>query len=112
MSLAKQINQKLDEILALKEELATMESELPKDAVLTNKETGDEMSVDDAVDIAHGVIGKVKEDLSTITNKGQNVRDIFTNIYYVNDVMEDKRVAEEQMEKKLNKAKPINIDSN
>ena len=112
MSLAKQINQKLDEILALKEELATMESELPKDAVLTNKETGDEMSVDDAVDIAHGVISKVKEDLSTITNKGQNVSDIFTNVYYVNDPMEDKRVAEKQMEKKLNKAKPNNIDSN
>ena len=112
MSLAKQINQKLDEILALQEELALMEEEVPKDAVLTNKETGDEMSVDDAIDVAHGVIDKVKEDLNTITNKGRNVTDIFTNIYYVNDTMEDKRVAEEQMEKKLNKAKPNKLDSN
>jgi len=112
MSLAKQINKKLDEIIALKEELATMEEEVPVDAVLTNKDTGDEMSREDAIEIAWGVIRKVKEDLSKITNEGKNVNDIFTNMYYVNDPIEDKRVAEEQMEKKLNKAKPNNIDSN
>ena len=56
MSLAKEINKKLDEILSLQEELKLMQEEVPKDATLTNKETGDKMSVDDAVDIAHGVI--------------------------------------------------------
>ncbi len=112
MSLARQINNKLDEIIALKEELALMEKEVPKDAVLTNKKTGDKMSVDDAVDIAYGVINKVKEDLSAITNEGQNVKDIFTNIYYVNDAMEDKRIVEKQIEEKLNKAKPNKLDSN
>jgi hypothetical protein len=112
MSLAKEINLKLDEIIALKEELVAMEQEVPQDSILLNKETGDEMTLDDAIGIAEGVIDKVKEDLSAITNEGQNVKDIFTNMYYVNDMMEDKRVAEEQIQKKLNKAKPNKLDSN
>jgi len=104
MNLAKQINKKLDEILSLKEELSLMESEVPKDSVITNKETGDKMSVDDAVDIAHGVIRKVMDDLGDITNGGQNVSDIFTNIYYVNDVLQDKQLRKEEIakEKELN----------
>ena len=112
MSLAKEINLKLDEIIALKEELVAMEQEVPKDAVLTNKKTGDEMTLDDAIGIAEGVIDKVKEDLSVITNEGQNVKDIFTNMYYINDMTEDKRIAEQEIEKKLNKAKPNKLESN
>ena len=112
MSLAKEINLKLDEIIALKEELVAMEQEVPQDSILLNKETGDEMTLDDAIGIAEGVIDKVKEDLSAITNEGQNVKDVFTNMYYINDMMEDKRVAEEQTQKKLNKAKPNKLDSN
>ena len=105
MNLAKQINKKLDEILSLKEELALMESEVPKGSIVTNKETGDKMSVEDAVEIAYGVIRKVKEDLSSITNEGQNAKDIFTNIYYVNDFMQDRQLrdAEIAKENKLNK---------
>ena len=112
MSLAKEINLKLDEIIALKEELVAMEQEVPQDSILLNKETGDEMTLDDAIGIAEGVIDRVKEDLSAITNEGQNVKDVFTNMYYINDMMEDKRVAEEQIQKKLNKAKPNKLDSN
>lgn len=112
MSLAKEINLKLDEIIALKEELVAMEQEVPQDSILLNKETGDEMTLDDAIGIAEGVIDKVKEDLSAITNEGQNVKDVFTNMYYINDMMEDKRVAEEQIQKKLNKAKPNKLHSN
>lgn len=112
MSLAKEINLKLDEIIALKEELVAMEQEVPQDSILLNKETGDEMTLDDAIGIAEGVIDKVKEDLSAITNEGQNVKDVFTNMYYINDMMEDKRVAEEQIQNKLNKAKPNKLDSN
>ena len=112
MSLAKEINNKLDQIIALKEELSLMQKEVPQDAVLTNKKTGDKMSVSDAVDIAQGVIEKVKGDLRTITNNGQNVRDIFTNVYYINDVMQDKEIVEKQLQEKLNKAKPNKLDSN
>jgi hypothetical protein len=99
MSLAKKINEKLDEILALKEELSLMASEVPKDATITNKMTGDKMSVDDAMDIAYGVINKVKEDLNQITNNGQNVRNIFDNPYYINDPIQDKMLAEQNANK-------------
>ena len=36
-------------------------------------------------------IEQITNDLNKITNNGSNVNDIFTNIYYVNDIMEDKR---------------------
>lgn len=112
MSLAREINDKLDQIIALKQELSAMESEVPKDALLTNHQTGDQMSVDDAIDIAYSVINKVKTELGEITNNGQNVKDIFTNKYYVNDMMEDRRVSELEMYSKLNQSKPNDISSN
>ena len=36
---------------------------------------------------------QITTDLNKITNNGRNVNDIFTNIYYINDNMEDKRCA-------------------
>ena len=66
MTLAKEINKKLDQILEIKKELTLMEEEVPADAVLTNKDTGDEMSLNDAVHVAYGVLRKVKDDLNDI----------------------------------------------
>jgi len=99
MSLAKQINKKLDEILSLKLELSAMQRDLSKDSVLSNLETGDDMTLDDAVDIAEGVIMKVKDDLNKITNNGQNVRNLFDNPYYVNDMIQDKQLRAEEIER-------------
>jgi hypothetical protein len=110
MNLAKQINKKLDEILSLKAELSAMQRDVPKNSVLSNMETGDDMTLDDAVGIAEGVIGKVKEDLATITNGGQNVRNIFDNPYYINDMLQDKLLREEEISKenKLNNVSTVN----
>ena len=38
-------------------------------------------------------IEQITTDLNKITNNGSNVTDIFTNIYFINDLMEDKRCA-------------------
>ena len=38
-------------------------------------------------------IENIINDLNKLTNNGRNVNDIFTNKYYVNDDMEDKRCA-------------------
>ena len=38
-------------------------------------------------------IEQIESDLNKITNNGTNVANIFTNIYYINDNMEDKRCA-------------------
>ena len=110
MSLAREINDKLDQIIALKQELSAMESEVPKDALLTNHQTGDQMSVDDAIDIAYSVINKVKTELGEITNNGQNVKDIFTNKYYINDVMQDRELVEQENSKERNKPTDPNAE--
>lgn len=99
MSLAKEINKKLDEILSLKLELSAMQRDVPKDSVLSNLETGDDMTLDDAVDIAEGVIMKVKDDLNKITNNGQNVRNLFDNPYYINDMIQDKQLRAEEIKR-------------
>ena len=101
MTLAKEINKKLDQILEIKKELALMEQEVPVDAVLTNKDTGDEMSLDDAVSIAYGVLRKVKDDLNEITNDGKNVKNIFDNQFYINDMIQDKVIAEKMGANKI-----------
>ena len=99
MSLAKEINKKLDEIIALKNEIGQIRKDLPAGAKLKNMETGDEMTREDAVACAEGVMDMVKTDLTKITNSGQNVRNIFDNPFYVNDMLQDRAIAEENAEK-------------
>ncbi len=38
-------------------------------------------------------IENIINDINKITNNGESVNDVFTNIYYVNDINEDKRCA-------------------
>lgn len=38
-------------------------------------------------------IENIITDLNKITNNGESINDVFNNIYYVNDSMEDKRCA-------------------
>ena len=101
MTLAKEINKKLDQILEIKKELTLMEEEVPADAVLTNKDTGDEMSLNDAVHVAYGVLRKVKDDLNELTNDGKNVKNIFDNQFYINDMIQDKVIAEKMGANKM-----------
>ena len=114
MTLAKEINEKLDEIIELKQELSRMEDEVPADAILRNKETGDEMNLDDAVCIVYGVLRKIKEDLNQITNNGKNVKNVFNNKFYINDMIQDKLIAEEIKSNKMKEClhKQINPQNN
>jgi hypothetical protein len=43
--------------------------------------------------ITDDTIENIITDLNKITNNGSNVNDVFNNIYYINDNMEDKRCA-------------------
>ena len=101
MSLAREINQKLDEISAIKGEMEEMRNDLSGDSGLTNVETGDTMTVDDAMLVAEGVLGRIYDDLNKLTNKGQNVRDLFNNTFYINDLSQDKKCANELNAPKL-----------
>ena len=116
MSLAREINQKLDEILSIQAEMETLRSEVGEDSNLTNVETGDTMSRNDALKCAQGAIERIESDLNKLTNQGRNVRDLFTNPFYINDMVQDKKIAnglkESKLQKENNEIKPepeINI---
>jgi len=68
-STAKQINNKLDEIIKLKRQIKVTKN---KESLLAELEM-------------------IKGEINKITNEGRQIKGIFDNPYYVNDVMEDKR---------------------
>lgn len=102
MSITKDINKKLDEILAIRAEINRMKKDLNNDEGLVNKLTGEKCTKQDALDVVENVINDIKKDLNKITNNGQNVKDLFTNNYYLNDPMEDKRIAQNNNNNFLN----------
>ena len=86
-SLAKEINERLDQILDIRSEIKRMNADLTDDVQLNNMQTGEPTTKLEAVDIVEGMIIAIKEELNEITNNGKNVKDIFTNKYYINDVL-------------------------
>ena len=81
MNLARQINQLLDEILAINK---------VRDIKL--KKHRSKVEQEDIEDLSCGEITKREQEINKITNNGQNIRDTFTNDYYINDVMQDKEI--------------------
>lgn len=106
MSLQRDINKKLDEILNVKAELTKLKKELNSGASMKNIHTGKKATKKDALDAVANIIIELEKDLSILTNKGKNVTGLFSNDYYVNDVMQDKQIAKELEEKKLGVKKP------
>ena len=95
MNLAKQINEKLDEILAIRKEIKRMDEDLDEGAPLKNIQTGASANKEEALQVVEDMIDQIKADLNQITNNGRNVREIFTNKFYINDVMQDKKIINE-----------------
>ena len=95
MTSANKINDKLDTILKLRADIKKMLNELELSTELVNPDTGDKMLRDDAIKVAEDVINKVQNDINEITNNGQNVKNIFNNQFYVNDLMQDKQITKE-----------------
>ena len=83
MNLARQINKQLDEILEINK---------VRDDKL--KKHRSKLEQEDIEDLSNGEITKREQELNKITNNGQNIRDIFTNNYYINDVMQDREIRE------------------
>ena len=93
MSLQKDINERLDEILAIRAEIKKMDNDLEDDASLKNIQTGKQINKKQALRAVEEMVDRVKFDLNKLTNNGQNVKGIFTNDFYVNDLMQDKQIA-------------------
>ncbi len=106
MSLQRDINKKLDEILDVKAELIKLKKELSSGASMKNIHTGKKATKKDALNAVSKIISELEKDLSVLTNKGKNIKGLFDNDYYVNDVMQDKQIVKELEEKKLGIKKP------
>ena len=97
MTLAKEINEKLDAMISAMNELHELEVEIDDDLEFKNKETGQIVTKEIVLNKGREDIDQIKADLNKITNNGKNVRNIFDNPYYINDAMQDKIIAQEKL---------------
>lgn len=100
--ITKQINNLLDEIINIRAEIKRMDSEIADDQVLNNITTGEQTNKEGAMKVVEDMIDRIKLELNRITNDGKNVKDIFTNKFYVNDMMQDKEIAQQNKYKENN----------
>ena len=112
MSIAKEINEKLDEIIKFRSEMKKMDYEISEDQVINDIHTGEKTDKQGAFRVIEGMIDQIKEDLNKISGNGKNVKDIFTNKFYLNDLIQDKICAEEEISNKLNNNKPNKVELN
>ena len=97
MTLAKEINEKLDAMILAMNDLHELELEIDDDLEFENKETGQIVTKEIVLNKGQEDIDQIKADLNKITNNGKNVRNIFDNPYYINDAMQDKLIAQEKL---------------
>lgn len=113
MNLARQINNKLDEILLHQETLRELEEEYKDpDFGLVDEKTGEKVTKEIVLNKAQEQYDQIIGDLNQITNNGNNVRDLFTNDYYINDVIQDKEIAEKNKVNKFKNEIQKQIESN
>lgn len=102
MSTAKEINNKLDEIILHNQTLVELEKDFKDPEFdLVEEETGEKVTKEIVLNKAQKIKDQIIEDLNKLTRNGQNCRDMFTNDYYVNDVMQDREIAEQERANKL-----------
>ena len=90
MNLARQINNILDKISAYKENINELKIKFNNPAFeLVDLQTGDLVTKEFALNKAEEEIKLLEEVLKSITNNGQNCRDLFSNDYYVNDLNQE-----------------------
>ena len=103
MNLASEINELLDRLSESHRNLNEIKNQYNSNPQfeLKNSKTGKTVTKDFVLSTASGVIQEIKDDLNKTTNNGSRVRDIFTNDYYVNDMSQDKIIAEQIRANKL-----------
>lgn len=95
MTLAKEINEKLDAMLSAMNDLHELELEIDDDLEFENKDTGQIVTKEIVLNKGQEDIDQIKADLNKITNDGKNVKNIFDNQFYINDMIQDKVIADE-----------------
>lgn len=90
MNMAKEINDKLDEILYIQAEIKRMTKDLKEDSQITNVKTGKSVSRKEAEGAVRELLNEIYIQLNKITHNGKRVKGVFNNTYYVNDPLQDK----------------------
>jgi len=102
MTSAREINEKLDEIIRHNRERKAVELDYADpDFTLEDANTGKKVTKEMVLNKADEVYEVIIKDLNKLTHSGQHCRDMFTNDYYVNDFAQDKIIAEEIRENKM-----------
>jgi len=105
MNLASEINQKLDEISRHNKELAMVEKDYQDPNFnLEDAKTGEKVTKEMVLNKANEIYTQLVGDLNKLTNDGKNVKNLFTNQYYINDLSHDKLIAEEIRLNKIEKS--------
>ena len=94
MSTAKDINSLLDDMLVIRSEISRMRADLKSNETLVNNQTGEKISANKIEELANNEINEIKSELNKLTNDGANIHGIFNNTYYVNDMLQDKLIAQ------------------
>ena len=90
MTLARQINKKLDEILLYKAEIKMVKKDYnDPNFELKDINTGELVTKKMVLNKAKDKYNKILEELNSLTNNGKNCINIFNNSYYVNDMTQD-----------------------
>ena len=97
MSLAKEVNKLLDELSASQADLDEIKKEYKQNPNFNLKDhkTGEAVTKEIVLNKAGEAIHSIKDQLDKVTRNGENCRDLFTNIYYVNDFSQDKQITNE-----------------
>ena len=103
MSLAREINKKLDEIIEYNIQLDAVNNDFKNpDFKMNDVNSGEQVTKEMVLNKATEIYDGIVADLNKLTNDGKNCRNIFDNPYYINDIGEDKRIAKEIERNKLN----------
>ena len=103
MSLAKEINSKLDEMLALQAESDRLLTEVDGRKKLVNSQTGEKVTKKKVLELAQAEINAIKNELKQITNNGKKAKGLFNNQYYINDIIQDKLIAQDNCNQNFDK---------
>lgn len=81
-------------MLALQAEAQRLHKEVDGRKKLVNQETGEKITKKQVLELAQVEINQIKNELNKLTNNGQNIKGLFDNEYYINDMMQDKLLAQ------------------
>lgn len=77
-------------MLVLQAEAKRLQKEVDGRKKLVNKETGEKITKKQVLELAEVEITQIKNELNKLTNNGKSIKGLFNNQYYINDMIQDK----------------------